>query len=67
MSKKYDDMELESERLTDDELENITGGISRPGQYMNMSCPNCGKVFSANVMLDVVKCPSCNKKIELNG
>lgn len=67
MSKRYEDFDADSDRLSYDELEKITGGIVQSAQYMNISCPKCGKVFKINVMLNVVKCPSCQSEMELKG
>ena len=54
-----------------EELENVVGGAKAVAdvQYMGISCPDCGRVFKADVMKSSVVCPNQNSKkiIELKG
>lgn len=55
-----------------EELEKINGGAGSAAenvQYMGISCPDCGRVFKADVMKPSVICPNpkCRKIIEMKG
>lgn len=54
-----------------EDLENVVGGVKSVAgvQYMGISCPDCGRVFKADVMKSSVICPNpnCKKVIELKG
>ena len=54
-----------------EELDKVVGGVKAVAnvQYMGISCPDCGRVFKADVMKSSVICPNpnCKKVIELKG
>jgi ribosomal protein S27E len=66
---------LENNRLSQDELENVTGGAIRSTkkepnpkeQFMMITCPHCEEFITVNVMLSTVECPLCHKPIEIKG
>ncbi len=64
-------MDMLNEKIIDmNDLENVTGGkkiASQKEQLMRMECPYCHDVFQADVSKKSVKCPACEKIIEIKG
>lgn len=60
-----EDKNLNMEKLTEDELEKVAGGMSRP-QYMRVQC-SCGTINNVDVSKSSFTCTKCGKTNHIVG
>lgn len=51
--------------LTEEELNNISGGVG--AQYMPIACSECGTINTVNINLSEYTCKKCKAKHTISG
>lgn len=59
-------IESKTAELSDDELQDISGGKGLI-QYKDFCCNKCGSIFKADLSKSSVVCPICGKRHQLMG